>query len=476
MIATIAFLMLGQDSLFGKFHSRQEFSDAIGKIDGRAVDEGQWTKTKIRALLGQPDDIWISTDPKKYINMPDGEVWCYGTNGHHTLPTLGSVTFRGDKVLFANYSPKPPSPSLISEEELRRSMRQIHRFSSREGADDEPSDLFEDPLHLIQSANAIIPLGTVKALAVLRESDRIVPGWSEGGDFLFWLVRTAFRGKKPGYVFPVPMIGAMSPVHPKVLSKWPTYPLVNIANFPFLIYYGATLAGHPEPFDMYAETNAKNWEVLDKKLIPPNDPFPLYKEVLQTKVMPFGDREKGVIRSTILRSVRNAIKPSRDDWDESRFESVHKEFLRLKAHWDYRLEIYVRGDGSFDKDQSNEYRQTTFSFPNLRDLTVSVTFSRDGESSIDLATNVGEVVGKMIPPAVLEVVDKDTAKVLAVHLINSSESSSEESRSKMLSRKPYKSISGGMGMGTGFSLPVGHHILFKLYFGGKIYQSKDYVP
>ena len=474
MIAAVAFLVLGQDSLFGKFHSRKEFSAAMQKIDR---GDG-WSKAKVRDLMGQPDDVWISSDPKQYISMPDGEVWCYGTNGHHTLPTLGSVSFRGDKVLFANYSRHSPSPAVIPEEELRKDLRAIHKFQNLKLFDDHEFSL-GDPLYRIKAANALIPLGKEKAVAVLREYSQIVPMWSEDQDSLFWLVRSVFRGKKPGYNFPVPHIGAVSPGPPSDLSVWPTYPVINTANFPFLVYFGATLGGYPEQFDSYVEGHASDWDIVDNKLIPPNDPFTLFDEVMRQKGFETENlpRIKRAVVNNILRAIRNVVKLKTRGIDVTPEEvkRLHEQFLRFEPTWDNRLGLYVRGDGTYDKDPGFDYQQTTMKFPSLKNLDVEVTIGRTGETEVDFSSSSTESGIAPIKPAVMEVVDVDADQVVGTFAVNVW-SSGRNSKKEMLELAPHSPIAGGMGSGSGFDLPLGHKVKLILTYEGKSYESKVWVP
>ena len=136
---------------------RLEFAEKLARVrDGDREAE-------VRRLLGTPEDIRRAPDSVPY---PTDEIWCYGTNGHGSLATLGEVCFRqGSVVWVAGGYGKPPSPSVIGEKELREGMRFLHPGPECSG--------YNDPLHLIRVTNYLQPLGKEKALAIIGEYGRI---------------------------------------------------------------------------------------------------------------------------------------------------------------------------------------------------------------------------------------------------------------------------------------------------------------
>ncbi len=72
---------------------------------------------RVLRLLGPPDDIRRAPDPVPY---PTDEIWCYGTNGHNSLATLGEVCLRqGGVIWVAGGHGVSPLQSVIGEDELR---------------------------------------------------------------------------------------------------------------------------------------------------------------------------------------------------------------------------------------------------------------------------------------------------------------------------------------------------------------------
>src|SRR5262249_41157779 len=142
----------------------------------------------VLALLGKPDDIRTQFDPGGIYPRTIKEVWCYGTNGHLTFPTLGCVSIdRKDTAKFfhGGYA-EPPPTALFAEAELRELLRLIDRAPEFDG------DRY-DPLPVIQIVNALQPLGKEKALAALEEYLRVDSHYHSGArQGLFLVLRVLF--------------------------------------------------------------------------------------------------------------------------------------------------------------------------------------------------------------------------------------------------------------------------------------------
>jgi|GEM_PF-6285334 len=82
------------------------------------------TAQEVRNLLGEPDDIWTESDSSLYCGI-DESRWCYGSDGHLTMPTVGSVIFRDGQVF--GWTPFGPSVTYtIAEPEMRKHLRFIY--------------------------------------------------------------------------------------------------------------------------------------------------------------------------------------------------------------------------------------------------------------------------------------------------------------------------------------------------------------
>jgi hypothetical protein len=65
--------------------TRAEFAAAMAKIT-----EGT-TEKEVLDLLGKPDDVRTEFDPGGIGRVNTKEIWCYGSKGHLSFPTLGCV-------------------------------------------------------------------------------------------------------------------------------------------------------------------------------------------------------------------------------------------------------------------------------------------------------------------------------------------------------------------------------------------------
>src|SRR5438132_14346529 len=68
----------------GRPLSRKEFAEKMAQ-----VKEGM-PEAEVRALLGTPDDV-RTCDELRGTTARTRSIWCYGTNGHLTYLTPGSV-------------------------------------------------------------------------------------------------------------------------------------------------------------------------------------------------------------------------------------------------------------------------------------------------------------------------------------------------------------------------------------------------
>jgi hypothetical protein len=366
MLPLLALVSLrGQSPTAPALRSRMEFGHAMAKIErGSSMDY-------VKMLLGAPEDVWPGDDSRAYIPIPGDVAWCYGTNGHHTMPTLGLVMFREGTVLYAtgmgghpplvtdgkghqfmtNGLGEPPAESLIGESELRTALRAMYRIT-------DPSDPFRaDPQRLIQAANIFIGSGRAKSLAIMFEYLRV--GWQPREDqaWLVWLVRIAFTSRRAAGVFALPTYLRMGPEPPRDLRSWPTFPVVTVDDVPINPYEPGQIAGLAFRFYPYLVENQKDWEMRSTPLVPPDDPFLVYRDLVARSDWPLvrgysfdgGSRRFWALevhaKRQILMLVSSAYVPSTGD-GITHFEECHREYLALGCHWDPSRQLYVRRDGS----------------------------------------------------------------------------------------------------------------------------------
>jgi hypothetical protein len=294
---------------------------------------------RVERLLGRPDDVRKAPDPVPY---PTDEIWCYGGDGHLSLPTLGEVCFRNGRVEWtAGGSGVPPSPAVISETELRSGLRYLYL-----GA---PHGVTNDPLHLIRVANYLQPLGKTRALAVVEEYGRVCD-LTVDETWLFLLLRTLFEVPQPPGYMPALHIGALFPPAPNDPLRWPRYPIVIVDDIPFSFLFGVAVGEFPAHIGDHVAYFRAHGRMRANLLTPPDDPFVAYDRLLEHAPGAISSDEGRTFRQ-VLALVRTAYDPpeaqqivaSEQPKDYARY---HREYLATVAHWDARLQIYVRRDGS----------------------------------------------------------------------------------------------------------------------------------
>jgi hypothetical protein len=465
--------------------NRAEFVRSLSRV------KENWTQDQVRRSLGPPEDIWPANDSSRYVRY-GYEVWCYGTSGHHTLPTLGRVEFSEGKVTYViGGQGNPPSKAVIGEEELRDAMRRMYRPRSR------VRSLAGDSQRLIQVSNLLIRKGQEKALAILAEYYRIGADSHLDDEWLFWLVRVMFTSNRPGGTFSVPGIGAINPAPPTDLSRWPTYPLFTIRDVPISLFRGATLMGLPEPFDAYLRSHQEDWSIRKTTLDPPDDPFPCYQELVESSAWSFPRvdptktrfavpylEDEGYALSEILSLVRSAYRPK--GMEESvgyvnglDYEKYHLEFLALKCRWDASSQQYVRGDGSVLKEPIYEYPQLQHEFKGIPGLHITITFSRSDDGSIEYMADCTELGRSKIGNAVLVGEEPDEGSELHWCALNDSSHAApwDTTKDKVLAEPAHASSPGTqMSTGSGFSLAKGKRVRFVVLLGKKRYESPIFTP
>jgi hypothetical protein len=330
------------------YRDRREFAEKMAK-----VKEGD-TKETVKSLLGEPEDIWR---PPVIHPLSGDEQWCYGSDGHLSLPTLGIVVFKKGLVSWATGRlDHPPSPSVITEEKLRSGIRFIYS-GPRAGER-------YDPLHLIRVVNFLQPLGKDKALAIIGEYTRVVDDAVEE-TWLFFLLRTLFDVPNPPRYMPIMSIGAMFPTPPEDLQTFPRYPIVIVDDISFSLLMGVAGGGLPEAPSSHVEYFRKNGKLRTTRLRPPDDPFLSLNHLHGTKewtllaklpdtrnqVAELHRILQGIAFFQVLLLVRTAydtpeINDTSSGLKPQHYERHHREFLKVGAYWDDKLQMYVKKDGS----------------------------------------------------------------------------------------------------------------------------------
>src|SRR5579863_2537099 len=77
-------------------------------LDRRFSLPQQCDKATVLKELGPPDDVWTASDPAPFGDEALAQpVWAYGTKGHLTFPTLGTISFDEDGKAQLPWGRKP---------------------------------------------------------------------------------------------------------------------------------------------------------------------------------------------------------------------------------------------------------------------------------------------------------------------------------------------------------------------------------
>jgi hypothetical protein len=272
--------------------SRSKFAAKMAR-----VKEGM-PEQNVRKLLGKPDDVRTCRELNDETARTK-EIWCYGTNGHLTFPTLGCVYFDTEgKVQYVfGGEGKPPNAKLFREGELRDLLRLIDKAPEANGN-------FYNPRTIIRIVNRLQPLGKEKALAAICEYVRVASTWhSEARDSgLFLVLRVLFDvPADPGYLPPV-IFGYPSPwgqpTDPKIM---PRFPILLVDDVPLLLVEGYHLGGAPEPVETHVEYFRKKGRLRAIPLVPTNQPLAILDHLPAAVEKFIADSKSEDVKDRILR-------------------------------------------------------------------------------------------------------------------------------------------------------------------------------
>jgi hypothetical protein len=322
---------------------RDEFAKLVSLIK-----EGM-TDGEVMRILGKPDDIRAGDE----VNYNASEEWCYGTEGHMSFPTLGTVCFErlsGRKSVLFVFGGKstPPPRSLFTEGELRKLLIMLDHRKHQRG--------LWDPAWAIQVVNTLQPLGERKALAAMEEYARVMPSpFPQHRTDLSLLLRILFDvPKDPGYmpkcVYP---FGLRDPKDPRV----PRYPILILGDVPLQIGFGTgSASGDPPP--TFAEQAAffRDHMTFRAKLLQPTDkPLELYSQrkgyhwLYRNYVSygwPSGEQIAEEIRDEIHRLVMTVYRGD-----------IEHGTLPRPVRWDMKRNMYTFLDGTTLSGQFGQRRE-----------------------------------------------------------------------------------------------------------------------
>ncbi len=195
------------------------------------------------ARVGKPDQMRSISEPGSGLPSNAPLLWCWGTSGPGTPPTLGAVSFTSARRVHSvrGGQGSPPDPSLLSEEQVRFLIPILDRVPSYQNW------MTYDSRRVILAVNALHPLGKAAALAALKEYLRVTPfrWYADGPDGVFLVLRCLFDvPETPGYL-PRMKVG-VSDEEPGDPSLFPRFPISLVGDIPILLSKGYSGGGREE--------------------------------------------------------------------------------------------------------------------------------------------------------------------------------------------------------------------------------------
>lgn len=345
--------------------TRRDFVRAVAHLK-----EGT-PEAEVVRLLGPPHDVRTDADPGG-IGTPDTrEEWRYGTDGHLTLATLGSVAIdtRGRVQYAVGGKGVPPDPWELTEAELRPLLRLIDKVSSYNAGPD------YDPLATIRAVNALQPLGKDKALAALDEYLRV----GSNPDGVFLVLRVLFDvPDDPGHL-PVLSVGAPAPPAPADPRRLPRYPVLLQDDVPLLLVSGYRLAGVAQRPKRHVDYFRGNGRLRANQMRPPDDPLGVLDGWQQAAGWQYDGRDvsrgKLLIGHQLLNLIATVYRPATDalgdrvlaaDSFDADWRTIRADVAKRAIRWDAGGGRYAYADGSvLPAPTRRQYRRHTWRIEGL---------------------------------------------------------------------------------------------------------------
>jgi len=360
----------------GATHREWTRSDFVSRL--RQIQEGD-SESKVLAVLGQPDDIWQSSEFPEAKHADDWKSWSYGSHGHLSFPIFGRIEFvdgrvdekEGDVYAHVGYGDPPVVPADTADPALDRFLIELTRPIAGNpsyqpyGLAAQPND----PLLVIRWSNQLRQLDKEHAVAILCCLG-LLSRRSRLDEETYWTCQALFDSPEKKGLFGWDVTGQFP--WPSDLELWPKFPVLFMHHVPFILPAEFIVTcTNPLAMPWQIRRASPGWQIQKQALVPMDDPFLAMGEVRKTgewKSLENSDRMPGegssaleysVMFETIL-LVRTVCQPEHPihptpfglytdsiiATEIKTFDWCHKEFLRLGGHWDKKLQMYVRRDGS----------------------------------------------------------------------------------------------------------------------------------
>jgi hypothetical protein len=389
----------------GPVRARAAFARALAQI------EPGMKEADVVRLVGPADDVRTERDPGGISAARTVEVWRWGTNGHLSFGTLGTVHVQADRTVQYVFGGGTPVAVGVDEAELRRLLRllaAVPGYGER-----------LDPLALIRAVNALQRRGKSTALAAIDEFLRVASHLDDPGREGVFLVVRALFDAPPGQALPPMLVGSPSPV-PADMSALPRHPLVLVDELPLSVTSGYLLAGHAESPEMHLGWYRTHGLLRAGPLRPPDDPLAAAERAFApgsalARAASLDDEHgRAFVYDQALRAIDGVYRPAIESFDRTfadgpdvagRWQAARAAAARPGTKWDAAREVYTRADGRLLAPAPRELRPRT-----LWDLPLGAKAARmalewKGPRRLGVEVRVELAAGQSTPAATLRFVD-----------------------------------------------------------------------
>lgn len=373
--------------------TRQQFAALMSRVSP------EMSRDEVEMILGKPDDVKTKYDPG---GAETGETWRYGTNGHLTTATLGSVYIdeNGKVQGVCGAAGAPPPAWMFEEEKLRTILRILDETSSYNYG------WGYNPRSVIRAVNALQPLGKEKALAAVAEYLRVSPGSFDAHaiDGMFLVLRTLFEIPNPPGHMPVMLVGEPSPMEPEDRTKIPRFPIYIQDDIPFLMVSGYSLFGRAEDPRSHLNYFREHGVIRSLPLVPPPDPTASIRRALDALsnngIGPDEAPEYDLLFNQalwLLDSVYEVEEIKNVRFSDKMFGATSSErekaaaaISRLKLRWDLEKQDYTFADGTIPRiDRPGPYRRNIWE-PDIPELKLALTIKRVSRKAVEVVVSWSE--------------------------------------------------------------------------------------
>ena len=387
---------------------RATFADVLQRVVVDFDGAGS-TMDEVRTLLGEPDDVLTEEDRSSW---PNYVTWCYGTDGHLTLPTLGSITFDDKSRAWSLQGAGVfmPSVDLPPEQELRDLLRLVHSASP-----DFTSPAF-NPREVVRVVNTLRGLGKNTALAVLSEFGRIQKDafGEDNGLGAAILMRFLFAAPE-GETHPTTYL----PFEEYKSREYPAFPAVVIEGVPLYLFPlgGWGMGGGMPHLEEYTDWYRKNGELIAQPLRPQDDPRKVLESWTEGPYRDIGEQDANhahaadeLVRVQMLRII-DTVHPRQFDENElyraDAVELWRTAVATLRDHpvrWDEQKMRYVFAtDGSsLELRPEVRYRRVIWELP-IEGRSARLIVERQSERRVWITLEEVAKDSSVIEPALVHV-------------------------------------------------------------------------